>query len=107
MSNTKITLYHADWCGHCKNFLPNWNALTKYFDSHNIKHEDFEDSRDHDVVESAGIQGFPTIRISKNGKEYDYHGDRSVDAIIHELAPQEGGNLNNSKRVYIKYTKLN
>ena len=106
MSKTKVTLYHANWCGHCKNFLPNWNALTKYFDSHNINYEDFEDQANSEVIQKAGIEGFPTIRINKNGEEYDYMGDRSVDAIINELGIQSGG-ASNSKRVYIKYSKLN
>ena len=28
---TKITLYHADWCGHCKRFKPTWEALKGVF----------------------------------------------------------------------------
>lgn len=115
MSETKITLYHANWCGHCKNFLPQWNALTKYFDSNNISHQDFEDQINPLEIEKAGINGFPTIRISKNDKEYDYVGERSVDAIINEVTsnevtsnevtPQTGGSIISSKRVYINYTK--
>lgn len=104
MSDTKITLYHAEWCGHCKHFLPQWDALTKFFDNKNISYEDFEDGRDPDVVKKAGIEGFPTIRINKGGEEYDYIGERSVDAIIHELIPQAGGS--ESTRVYIKYTEV-
>lgn len=104
MSDTKITLYHAEWCGHCKHFLPTWDALTKFLDTKNISYEDFEDTRDSKIVEQANINGFPTIRINKAGQEYDYFGERSVDAIINEVIPQEGGS--NSKRIYIKYTKF-
>lgn len=101
--STKISLYHANWCGHCKNFMPQWNALTKFLDKYNISHEEFEDSKDKDAIDQANIAGFPTIKISKNNQEYDYQGERSVDAIINELGIQTGGS--NSKRIMIKYTE--
>lgn len=101
--NTKITLYHANWCGHCKNFLPEWNALTKMLEKHNIDFEDFEDSRDGDIINNANIVGFPTIKIKKNDETYDYTGERSANGILNELGVQVGGS--NSKRIMIKYTK--
>ena len=102
--NTKVTLYHANWCGHCKNFMPQWNALTKLLDQHQISYEDFEDSRDANAVNAANIVGFPTIKITKNNQEYDYNGERSVDGLLNELGIQAGGS--NSKRIMIKYTKI-
>ena len=45
--------------------MPQWNALTKFLDKYNVKHEEFEDSRDKDVIDQANIAGFPTIKISK------------------------------------------
>lgn len=101
--NTKITLYHANWCGHCKNFMPQWDALTKLLDKHNISYEDFEDARDGDEINKANIVGFPTIRITKDDNHYEYNGERSVDGILNELGIQVGGS--NSKRIMIKYTK--
>jgi glutaredoxin len=105
MSNTKITLYYADWCGHCQRFKPTWEGLKKIFDKNNIEYSEFEDTKDEKVIENAKITGFPTIMIEKDGNSYQYDGERSPDAIIHELNinMQFGGSL--SKRYIIKYNK--
>ena len=85
---TKITLYHAEWCVHCKIFKPTWDALKDVFEKNNIDFAEFEDGKNEAIIQKAGVDGFPTIRISKDSKdEYDYMGARTADAIIHELIP--------------------
>ena len=34
---TSITLFHADWCGHCQQFKPVWNEIKQWCSSHGIK----------------------------------------------------------------------
>ncbi len=94
---TKVTLYYANWCGHCKTFKPVWNSLKPYFDKYNIQYQEFEEEINNDIIKNNKIEGFPTIVIEKNGVKYDYNGERSVDGLIKELIPniQLGG----SKRI--------
>ena len=68
MLDNNITLYHANWCGHCKNFMPTWNALKDVFDKNNVTYAEYESDNNSAEVSAAGIRGFPTIRISKNGQ---------------------------------------
>ena len=105
MSDTKITLYHANWCGHCKSFMKTWNGLKNFFDNHNVKYEDYEESNSKDIIAKKKIKIFPTITITKNNKEYLYNGDKSVNSIINEVLPnlQIGGNKKNYKSKYLKY----
>ena len=99
---SEITLYYAEWCGHCQQFKPTWEALKPMFDKHNIKHAEYEDNTNSDMITKAGIEGFPTIRIKKQGQEYDYSGQRTPDAILHELITNlKGGG--NSRRYKINY----
>jgi glutaredoxin len=100
---TKITLYHAEWCGHCKHFKPTWDALKNVFQKNNIDFEEFEDGENEAIIQNAGVEGFPTIRITNDKGEYDYMGDRTADAILHELLPnlQKGGK---QKKYKISYT---
>lgn len=91
------TLYHARWCGHCRNFLPEWEKFKNQIKSingihNNIKittHE-FEDtqiSRDKPAtINGQPIAGFPTLKITitKNGKtkEIDYEGKRNAKELF-------------------------
>jgi thiol-disulfide isomerase/thioredoxin len=91
------TLYHADWCGHCKTFLPEWQQFTKNLQGGMIKHnnatfhseqyEDKEITRKNisATINGQPIRGFPTIKISinENGKikEFDYQGKRKATEL--------------------------
>lgn len=102
---TKVTLYYANWCGHCKTFKSTWNSLKPYFQKYNIEFKDYEESLNSQIMEDNNINSFPTIIIEKNGYKYEYKGDRNVDGLIKELIPniQLGGNRNIKKyKIYYK-----
>jgi len=108
---TKVTLYYANWCGHCKNFISTWNSLKPYFQKNNIQFKDYEESQNSKIIGDNNIKSFPTIIIEKNGIKYEYNGERTVDGLINELIPniQLGGfKKKNIKKYKIIYnsTKL-
>ena len=82
---TKISLYYADWCGHCKSFKPVWDGLKKVFDKNNIEYEEFEDSKDDEVMLRDNIEAYPTIMIENNSGKYQYNGGRDADSILREF----------------------
>lgn len=91
MSNDKpikITLFHAEWCNHCVEFMPTWNKMRK--DPHarkNIKFISYKDtdmvnlSKEKKTINGESIEGFPTIKIDMQGISYNYMGDRKSDDI--------------------------
>lgn len=107
---TKIILYHVKWCGHCVRFQPVWEDLKQKVKEHNITLETYEADANPEEIKKANIKGFPTIKITKNGKEYDYSGDRTANAIMKELTsslspspnPQTGGFSSSSTTDYKK-----
>lgn len=103
MTVTKITLYYADWCGHCKTFKPVWNELKEYVKEHNIplKLEEYESSKDKAVVDKAGIKGYPTILVEETTKKvYEYNGERSsVKKILDHLNIQTNNSDNQNNRI--------
>ena len=102
---TKVTLYYANWCGHCKTFKSTWNSLKPYFQKYNIEFKDYEESENPQIMKDNNVNSFPTIIIEKNGSKYNYNGDRTVDGLINELIPniQLGGFKRNIKKYKIKY----
>lgn len=113
---TKVTLYYADWCGHCIAFKPTWSKLKEIMDDNQISYDEFESNKNADVIKRENIQGYPTIKITKNGKTYDYFGNRDLDSLKVELGisktQQKGGsykiNVLNYKidKYKRKYNKL-
>lgn len=81
-SEPRVVLYFAEWCGHCKRFKPEWEILKTELKKKGISFAEYEDSKDEAVMQSAGVNGYPTIRI--DGK--DYNGDRSSVAILAYLS---------------------
>lgn len=99
-----ITLYYAEWCGHCQRFKPEWERLKKTAKDKypSITVEDYEQGKNPEVMRKAGINGYPTIKV--NGKEYN--GKRNAEEILKTaLSEQKGGSRNDEyyKKKYIKY----
>lgn len=86
-SDMEVTICKAEWCGHCKKAmpefeklvaaspiaLPNGNkAIVKMLDSDANK----------DELKEFNVRGFPTIFVSANGKRREYPGDRTFDGVM-------------------------
>lgn len=103
-----ITLYHAEWCGHCRHFQPHWVELREYVRKHkndilknhntSIIFEDYLEGKDDDKINDANIMGFPTIKIDGE----DYEGNRRVSDILLEVIPDLDVNEPDFKKIKAK-----
>ena len=81
---TVINFYKADWCGHCKNFKPEWEKLKELTKGMgNIKLNMYDEKSDE--AKKANIKGWPTIIIIKGGKSEEYQGPRTAEAIMKKI----------------------
>jgi hypothetical protein len=83
----EVTLYYANWCGHCVTFKPEWKKFKKNIGDINEKDTGVKiqtKEHEHSELEKMGggkindedISGYPTLKIKltkgKDSKEYDY-----------------------------------
>ena len=76
---TRVVLYYAPWCPHCKNIMPTWDRLQAESEGSNVSVEKIDCEANPEAAEENGVSGFPTIILYKNGKSVTYEGDRSLD----------------------------
>jgi thiol-disulfide isomerase/thioredoxin len=77
--NKTLTLFKADWCGHCKSFKKTWNELKNNNDKINFVTYDSETNKSE--IQKYGIQGFPTLILLVGDKSIEYVGPRNKEAI--------------------------
>ena len=79
-SKPTMVLIYADWCGHCQAAAPEIKELARMVDGKATVY----------AIESAeykgdDVNGFPTIKIVKNGSSINYDGDRSAEKMKEAL----------------------
>ena len=94
-----IVVFVADWCGHCQHLKPIWNSMIKTLKKDNCKGivaMIYSDYRDR-VNISHNCDGYPTIRLYKNGNKYkDWDEDWT-----------KNGHLEKKMKIFLKSSRKN
>lgn len=103
MAKINVTLFHADWCGHCTSFMPEWKQLeAKFKNDPSVSLNSFESSDPkfsrNAKINGAQIQGFPTIRIKIGEQETEYNDERSSAALSRAIEDLKGAVQAGGKR---------
>ena len=79
-----IRMFKVDWCPHCKKALPEFQQVENEYSGKTVNGYkldfvvvDGEDSANQSLVNEYKIQGYPTIVLTKDGKNIEY--DAKVD----------------------------
>ena len=74
-----VTLYHVDWCPHCKKAMPEWNQFKDEYDGKlvngykvvciDLDCTDDSDQKINDVLKTKGIESFPTVKAVMPGTD--------------------------------------
>ncbi len=81
-----LVLFYADWCGHCKKFMPEWdNDVTPEVTPLGVQvirvNVGGNSPEEEALKNEYKVKGFPTIVYIKNGTAMEYDGPRSKDEI--------------------------
>jgi thiol-disulfide isomerase/thioredoxin len=90
-SGTKdVVLFHANWCGHCKGFMPTWKKVKKQFAGDKTVNMTAVEQGKMDMKiggfqnkvkdgQKIDVGGFPTIAKIDGGKLSYYQDERTPD----------------------------
>jgi len=80
LNNNSIMLFKADWCPHCRNFMPEWKKLTNDI-SNVINCITYDSEKNKEEIENYNIDGFPSIKIKIQEEIIEYNGRRTASDI--------------------------
>lgn len=75
----EFILFHVDWCGHCKNTVPEFNKIVGSRDDVDIKLLNAEKEGKERAAELE-IEGYPTIMLIKDGNVETCNTERTPQA---------------------------
>ena len=84
--------FYAPWCGHCKSLAPEYASAATTLKEKNsdIKLAKVDATKEKGLAEKFNIEGFPTLKYFKQGKDMDYTGGRKAAEIISWLEKKSG-----------------
>ncbi|KAG9062847.1 protein disulfide-isomerase precursor [Linnemannia hyalina] len=90
VGDEKIMLveFFAPWCGHCKALAPEYEIAATQLKEHGIPIAKVDCTVETDLCQEQGVQGYPTLKVFREGTPSDYQGARKADAIVSYLKKQ-------------------
>jgi thiol-disulfide isomerase/thioredoxin len=93
-NTAELMLFYVDWCPHCKTAKPDWEEVKNEFQNKTINgyrvlFTEINCTTESEEVEKLmnkyKVEGFPTIKLLKDGQVIEYDAKPSKDTLIQFL----------------------
>ena len=110
MSEINVTLFHANWCKHCNDFMPEWNKFVEKFqnvDGVNVNTVEQKDPEFANLatINGKSVRGFPTVKFGTPGDEFEYNGPRDERSLTKTVKTMMSGGQSGGGKKKVKKTK--
>ncbi|XP_006887338.1 PREDICTED: protein disulfide-isomerase A4-like [Elephantulus edwardii] len=84
--------FYAPWCGHCKKLAPEYEKAAKELSRRSppIPLAKVDATAETDLAQRFSVSGYPTLKIFRRGKPFDYNGPREKYGIVDYMVEQAG-----------------
>ncbi|CAI4229691.1 unnamed protein product [Auanema sp. JU1783] len=82
--------FYAPWCGHCKKLVPELEKAARTLKNQGSKIRIFkvDATVEKKLGDKYGVSGYPTMKLMRSGKRFDYQGPREATGIVKYLLKQ-------------------
>lgn len=90
-----LVKFYAPWCGHCKRLAPEYEDAATRLASEDpsvplAKVDCTNESGGKDICAQNDVQGYPTVKIYRNGQASDYSDGRDAESIVKKMRSLAG-----------------
>ncbi|KAG4306026.1 hypothetical protein PORY_000014 [Pneumocystis oryctolagi] len=83
-----LVKFFAPWCGHCKALAPAYEEAATTLKEKNIVLIKVDCTVETRLCETYGIEGYPTLKVFRNGQHTPYEGPRKASSIVSYMIKQ-------------------